>query len=459
MIIHNKAFKEKKLAFLGESGERVAYSEIYDFAEILNNVLPQRSLIFIFCDNDIETLKFYYSTIICKAVPLLLSQELDNNLVYALLDRYQPQFIWIQKEKARFYPDATVLFIKGKWALLKTRFPQYELHENLALLLMTSGSTGSPNLVRVSFDNLYSCSYMLLDLFGLNSYDRGITTLPMNYGFGLMYLHMHWEIGATVLVTKHDVLSSDFWSFFYNGQVTSLAGVPYTFAMLEKIDFFKQNYSKLRILIESGGHMPFTLQQQYGKNQEKNNYKFYIMYGQTEGLFLTYLPPEMILLKKDSIGIPLSQVNIDVHEGELICHSPTVSMGYASCRQDLCLGDENKGILYTGDMVQIDDDGYIKIVGRKKRFVKISGIRISLDHIEELLQSRFPRADIACVGNDSKIVVFYADSIMGCEIINYIMETIHIKEWFINSFQVSAIPRNKAGKIDYSTLEEIMMIE
>ena len=167
----------------------------------------------------------------------------------------------------------------------------------------------------------------------------------------------------------------------------------------------------------------------------------------------------MILLKKDSIGIPLSQVNIGVHEGELICHSPTVSMGYASCRQDLCLGDENKGILYTGDMVQIDDDGYIKIVGRKKRFVKISGIRISLDHIEELLQSRFPRADIACVGNDSKIVVFYADSIMGCEIINYIMETIHIKEWFINSFQVSAIPRNKAGKIDYSTLEEIMMIE
>jgi acyl-coenzyme A synthetase/AMP-(fatty) acid ligase len=195
---------------------------------------------------------------------------------------------------------------------------------------------------------------------------------------------------------------------------------------------------------------------QYAADKGK---KFIATYGQSECTArMAYLPPALALEKTCSIGIAepggqLSIVDQDGNEtfdgeavGEMVYRGENVTLGYAYGPDDLMKGDENHGVMHTGDLARRDEDGCYFIIGRMKRFLKIFGLRIGLDEVENLIKQSF-KTDCYCKGDDEKLVVLVTDSSLVEVIPGFIEEKTHLFHQNIEVRFVESILRNEAGKV------------
>ena len=191
------------------------------------------------------------------------------------------------------------------------------------------------------------------------------------------------------------------------------------------------------------------------------------MYGQTEATArMSYLPWEHAAEKYASIGIAIpggsfmltdtdgNVITCPDVDGELVYKGPNVSMGYAECVEDLAKGDENQGILHTGDIARRDADGYYYITGRLKRFVKIWGNRCNLDATEQLVKSITP--DCACAGVDDRITVFVTENGQESRIRTYLSEKTGLNVRAFAVKVIDTIPKNPSGKVLYSELQKML---
>ncbi len=193
------------------------------------------------------------------------------------------------------------------------------------------------------------------------------------------------------------------------------------------------------------------------------------MYGQTEATArISYLPSEFLVSKIGSIGIAVPHgklwiktdkgvlTDAPLESGELVYEGPNVMLGYAENLADLALGDVNQGLLHTGDLGYQDADGFFFITGRVKRFIKVFGLRISLDAIDELLATKGLAA--VSTGRDDRLVIFNEPTInmSSSEIINYISNSIKINVNAISVHCVELLPRTSNGKIDGQALSALL---
>ena len=335
--------------------------------------------------------------------------------------------------------------------------------------MTTSGSTGSPKLVRQSYLNILSNTKSIIEYLSIDESERPITTLPMNYTYGLSIINTHLHVGATLLLTERTLLDKEFWTFFNKEKATSFGGVPYTYEMLYKLRFFNMNLPSLRTMTQAGGKLLPELHKKFAKYAQENNKKFIVMYGQTEATArMGYLPADKSLEKYGSMGIAIpggkfelldsqNQTILDYDVvGELVYTGDNVTLGYAQNGEDLSKGDERNGTLHTGDMAKKDADGYYYIVGRLKRFLKIFGNRINLDETERLIKSHFPSIECACGGQDDlmKIYVVSKDKNLIKDIRKFISEITHINLTAFKIVLVDEIPKNDSGKVLYKQLEK-----
>ena len=282
-----------------------------------------------------------------------------------------------------------------------------EVHPDLALLLTTSGSTGSPKLVRLTLRNLAANAESIAQYLQLTPQERPITSLPMSYSYGLSVINSHLQVGATIVFTEDGVLQREFWDAVDQHHCTSFAGVPYTYQMLLQTGLLNKKGSSLRTLTQAGGRLEERYIQQMYDLAMARGWKFMVMYGQTEATArISYVPFERLGGKVGSVGIaiPNGLLSVDEHTGELVYRGPNVMLGYAECRDDLAKGDELHGVLRTGDLARQDDDGYFYITGRLKRFLKLFGKRFNLDDVEKILSRRF-ETSVACYGRDDLLMV------------------------------------------------------
>ena len=341
--------------------------------------------------------------------------------------------------------------------------PKIKISSNLALLLTTSGSTGSPKLVRLSYNNLLSNAISISKYLRINQNERPITTLPIHYSFGMSIINSHLISGSTILLTNKSIFSPDFWKFLKTNKPTSISGVPFTFEMLKKLRFFSMDLPSIKSITQAGGKMDLNLNKEIAEYCKKTNKHLYVMYGQTEASpRISYVPYQKALEKIGSIGIPIpdgklslidSDRNIinDVEvEGELVYEGPNVCLGYASKISDLAKGDENGGILFTGDIAYRDNECFFYVTGRKKRFIKLFGNRINLDYVERLLNKDI--CECACVGNDNLMKVYIVKSDKIDEAKKYIINKFKLNSKFIEIKFINKIPKNSYGKTAYSTL-------
>ena len=188
------------------------------------------------------------------------------------------------------------------------------------------------------------------------------------------------------------------------------------------------------------------------------------MYGQTEATArMSYLPSSDSISKLGSIGIAIPRgkfaliddqgKNIEKADdsGELVYEGGNVSMGYASCAQDLIKGDENKGVLKTGDIARRDADGFFYIVGRKNRFIKIYGNRVNLDEAEQII--KIITKDVACVGYDDKMFIYITDNNLVDRVRRHIASKTNINFRAFEIRVISSIPKSSSGKIIYRNLK------
>ena len=296
--------------------------------------------------------------------------------------------------------------------------------------------------------------------------DIPVTTLPMNYTYGLSIINSHLLVGATILMTDCPMNMKPVWSFMKENRATSFGGVPFTYEMLKKVHFFRMDLPDLRYMTQAGGKLSPELHREFAEWARDNGKRFIVMYGQTEATArMAYLPAEKSLEKTGSMGVPIPGgrfVLIDAQEheidspdtvGELVYEGPNVTLGYAEKREDLAKGDERGGRLVTGDMAKFDGDGYYYIVGRKKRFLKVFGSRVNLDELDRIIGDRYPEFDRASTGTDDHVRVYITDVARTDEVRRWLSATTHFSESAFEVLYIPEIPKNEAGKVLYKNLK------
>lgn len=349
------------------------------------------------------------------------------------------------------------IYTSWGYALIETGMKTPVLNEDLSLLLPTSGSTGSPKLVRHSYRNIEANAENVKRLFGLTADEKAMAILPMHYTMGLSVITSHLWSGATLLLSDRSLLDKEFWTMLKGA--TSFTGVPYSYEIMLKMRFTKMDLPNLKIITQGGGKLTPEMFRILAKYAEDNGKKFIPTYGQSECTArMTYLPAELSMTKTCSIGIAepggqLSIIDSNGNEtfegevtGEMVYRGENVTLGYAYNAGDLIKGDENHGVMYTGDLAYRDLDGCYFIVGRLKRFLKIFGLRIGLDEIELMVKSEF-KTDCVCSGTDEMLTVNVTNENIVDKVISFIEEKTHLFHKNIEVIVVNAIERNEAGKV------------
>ena len=441
-------------AVMTDDGRSVSYAELKTLSDEWAAKMPIRSLVFLLVGNNLDSLVAYVACLNHGIVPLMLDAHIDSQLLQRFMDIYHPDFIWHPTD--------------GGYALerLNMQNEQKELHPDLALLLTTSGSTGSPKLVRQSYTNIKANTKSIVEYLNLDTTERPITTLPMNYTYGLSIINSHLAVGATILLTDRSIMQREFWNFFTEQGATSFGGVPYTYEMLDKLMFFRRKLPSLRTMTQAGGKILPELHRKFAEYAKREGKKFVVMYGQCEATArMAYLPPDRALDKIGSMGVAIpggkfTLIDTDGQTiekpditGELVYEGANVTLGYAECAEDLAKGDERHGRLATGDMAKRDTEGFYYIVGRKKRFLKIFGNRVNLDETERLIKGRFAGIDCACGGVDDKMKIYVAGSTWDFSAVrDFVADITHLNFTAFEVVAVDAIPKNASGKTLYTEL-------
>ncbi len=448
-------------------GKAATYRDLENLSREMGESIGGRTLVFAFCKNTIGSMLGYLSFLENRVVPLLLDAHINRELADELIRTYRPAYLYVPKEQETEWEGEAVLERYG-YILLRTKHPkEIPLYEGLALLLTTSGSTGSPKLVRQSYENIQSNAQSIAEYLKLDASERPITTLPMNYTYGLSIINSHVWKGAAVLLTTKTLFEKEFWEFFQEEQATSFGGVPYTYEMLKKLRFFRMDLPSLRTMTQAGGKLAPNLHREFAEYAAREGKQFVVMYGQTEATArMAYLPPERSLEKYGSMGIAIpggSFTLIDVDGqpidkpdvvGELVYEGPNVTLGYALSQEDLSKGDERGGRLVTGDMARMDEDGYFYIVGRKKRFLKIYGNRVNLDEAQRMVKEAYQDWDCACTGVDDHMDVYITSPRAEDReaVAAFLSEKTRLNQKAFTVYSISQIPKNEAGKTLYKEL-------
>ena len=465
MFLDVDKHNQNRIAIQDDSGYSLTYADICQTIKEFDALCLPRSLVFCLCENCAGSLIGYIAFENNKQVPLLLSASLDNDLRNNLDSIYSPSYYWVPERKEKEIEGEKQFSAYG-YVLLKTRNTPFPFNEKLSLLLTTSGTTGSPKLVRHKYGNLESNAENVAKVFSWQpDSDIGICDLPMNYTMGLNVINSHLVIGASVLMIKANLMDPTFWDFIRINGGTNFCGVPFSYEVLRRVGFDKMNLPKLNTLAEGGGKLPDKMFRWIAGYAKRSGRRFYATFGTTEtSARIAYLDPEMALNKIGSIGkaIPNGELFLldevlgedGTVSGELGYRGPNVTMGYAQCKEDLMKGDEFCGEYHTGDIAKRDRDGFYYIIGRRGRFLKLFGLRVSLDETEQILKEEFPDSDFACTGNDKLMNIYLTDATVEEKVIPFISRKTALHQSAFKVHIVQEIPRNDYGKVLFSGLEK-----
>ncbi len=431
-----------QLAIIADSGERLTYDELADRVDVFAARLgPVRRLLLIEASNSLEAVTAYLAGLAGGHAVILAAEASE-----ALLKLFRPDAIY------RAGPSG--------WALALTE-PEGRLHPDLALMLSTSGTTGATKLVRLSADAVDANAASIAEYLGIQPGARALTTLPIHYSYGLSVLNSHLASGGTLLLTAKSLLDVSIWDFFGRERGTSLAGVPYSYELLDRTGFWARDFPHLTTLTQAGGRLPAETAARVGRWASEHGVRFFVMYGQTEATArIAWLPPERLADAPDCIGIAIPGGRLELRgeggvpitapetEGELVYRGPNVMMGYAQDRADLAGGPEIDA-LATGDLAVRRADGLYRITGRASRIAKPFGLRVSLDELERLLSERGLVSAVA--GTDELLAIAVAGQVPP-GLAADLAARLKLPEALFDISGWPELPRLPSGKPDYSRI-------
>ncbi|MBU8868338.1 AMP-binding protein [Paenarthrobacter aromaticivorans] len=403
---------------------------------------PGHRLIALEADNTLPSLTVYLAAL-ASGNPLLILPAGGGKAAETLIAAYDPDII------ARSSNGEPVLDVRRHETA-------HQLHPDLALLVSTSGSTGSPKLVRLSAASIQANAAAIAQYLHLRPSDTAVTTLPLSYCYGMSVVNSHLLVGASLALTDLSVVDPCFWDLVRTEGVTSFAAVPYTFELLDRVGFEHMDVPSLRYITQAGGRLAPERVRSYAELGRERGWDLFVMYGQTEATArMAYLPPDLAAEHPHAIGvaIPGGEFRLEPVPGlddwELVYTGPNVMLGYAEKPEDLALGREITE-LHTGDLARLGPDELYEIVGRRSRFVKIVGLRVDLGRVERLL------ADLgliaAAAGSDDVVVVAVEGHHDLALVAKSLAQDLGVPRAAVQLHSVPAIPRLGNGKPDYPAI-------
>ena len=405
-FIDNLEERGVSTALICEDRTRLSYSALAEQADAFGQLMTlrtgqERGLLLIEMCNTKEAVIAYIGAVRARWPVILVA---EGAMVSA------PDLL------AKFKPDLVYHRSGDDWRLeAGTQTGLRDMHPELAVMLSTSGSTGSTKLVRLSRSNIHENARSIVEYLEIGTTRVAITNLPCHYSYGLSVINSFLLAGGAVVLTEASVMDGGFHALLNREGVTDLAGVPYTYDLLERLGFRTNPPATLRVMTQAGGRLPPDMVRLYADFARDHVIRFFVMYGQTEATArMAYLPPNQSFENPACIGIPIPRGSFSLRaedgaeitkadqSGELIYRGPNIMMGYAQEAADLSIGpalDE----LATGDIATRQVNGLYRIVGRTSRFSKIAGLRIGFDDVEAMLRTAGLPAHVT--GNDNILII------------------------------------------------------
>ncbi|HEU5333991.1 MAG TPA: AMP-binding protein [Actinocrinis sp.] len=441
----------------------LSYGELAGLVRASERALRYDGKALVLCagDRDLPTLLTYLAALrLGHAVAFLPASR-------EILSAYQPEFV--VPAPGREPELAGLGYRPGAEPIADTTVfrrsggpPAGEIFPDTALLLATSGSTGSPKTVRLSYSGLAGNTAAVVRALGVTAAERGPTTLPIRHAYGLSVLNTHLLAGACVVLTDGAPLSLATWDRLVRSGATSFAALPMTYAALGPAHLSLLDRSKIRTMTHSGARLGEDLTMRLVEMMHRRRGRFLVMYGQTEATSrIARLDPADLPARLGSVGtaIPGGAITIApaaTHaravpgEGAVHYQGPGVMLGYGSGRADLARGAE-VDVLDTGDLGYLRD-GYLYLTGRSKRIVKVLGVRTSLDDLERMVERPGHPVAVICSSDDVVHLVGAGDAAVHEEQRRHLVEALGVPSRHIVLRHVGSLPRTPGGKVDYKTL-------
>jgi acyl-CoA synthetase (AMP-forming)/AMP-acid ligase II len=438
----------------------------------------QKRLVFLFCGANSETVIGLLAAAAAGHATALIDPSLAEDRLQGLIEAYQPDIVLGARdigEKLRAVADVgaasgSVKSAAGavEWIERKAEPSPVRIDPAVALLLSTSGTTGSRKYVRLSRDAIVANARQIAKALSIDQQSAGVAHLPLHYSYGLSLVTSHLAVGGRICLINDSITSPGFWSKIGNAGGSHFPGVPFHYAALARLGPAIVPDS-VKVFTQAGGALDLRIQTKIHEWATQRGGQFFVMYGQTEASpRMATLRHEDHARKAGSVGVALAGGRLSIVDdkgapltagavGMVVYEGPNVMLGYATSRADLGNGDEMKGRLETGDLGRLDGDGFLYLTGRTKRFAKIAGYRLGLDEIERELFSVCP---VACLDLGEKIAVAHEQE-SEAALKARVRELAGAYKVPSSSFalrRVVQIPRGASGKIDYARLKDLVSV-
>lgn len=462
LVTHDDARRTSPALYL-DGHTVLSYGELSELVSEAERALRHDGKALVLCagDRDLPTVLTYIAALRLGHAVAFLAATAEN------LSAYQPEFIVPApgggtalaelgyRSVARPIAGATVFSRDGSR-------PAGEIFPGTALLLSTSGSTGSPKTARLSYRGLADNTAAVIRALGITEAERAPTTLPIRHAYGLSVLNTHLLAGASIALTEHSPLSLAMWDDLIRSGATSFAAVPMTYAAFGPAHLNLLERSRVRTMTHSGARLGEELTGWLADTMRRLDGRFFVMYGQTEATSrIARLDPADLPHRLGSVGTAMPGGTITIRpmpsharavpgEGAVHYQGPGVMLGYASGRADLARGAE-VDVLDTGDLGYLRD-GHLYLTGRSKRIVKVLGIRTSLDDLERMVERPGHPIAVICGADEVMHLVGAGDRAVHEQQRRHLVESLGIPSRHVVFRQVRSLPRTPGGKIDYRTL-------
>jgi long-chain acyl-CoA synthetase len=438
-------------ALQDDKGTCVSYDELRLLSERwADHLAGPRGLVFLYIRNDVASVAALLGALAAGHAVSLCDPNLPAEQRACLETCYQPD--WLLE------PGCPQI-IRGP-----LNSDPVAMDPALALLVSTSGSTGSPKLVRLTLAAIEANAAGIADVLSIKPDDVAAGHLPLHYSYGLSVLTSHLCRGARVFLTDRSLMHREFWPSLRDARVTHFPGVPFHYVMMAKLGFARLKLGSLRTMTQAGGSLNVIMRRQAHAFMSERGGAFYVLYGQTEAApRMATLQHNDFPLAEDSVGTALPGCRFEIFEpdendtGEVVFYGANVMLGYAEARQDLALGDALKGRLQTGDIGRLDGSGRLYLTGRIKRFGKIYGLRVNLDELELEASTIVPSA---AVQFGEGLILFIegcgdetGDAEQSRRILDHLISRFTIPRASYEIRIIEEIPLTPRGKVDYAALE------
>ena len=361
--------------------------------------------------------------------------------------------------------------------------PHDVIDADMAAIIYTSGSTGKPKGVVLSHRNIVSGAHSVAQYLELSPSDRILSVLPLSFDYGLNQITTSFLVGATAVLMNY-LFPRDVIKATAEERITGLAAVPPLWVQLSQLPWPNSVVERLRYITNSGGHMPEPTLQALRKALPQT--KPFLMYGLTEAFRSTFLAPDQVDKRPDSIGKAIPNAEILVvrqdgtecaasEPGELVHRGVHVSLGYWTDAEKTAerfkpVPGQSSGLVmpemavWSGDTVRRDEEGFLYFISRRDEMIKTSGYRVSPTEVEEVIYATGLVSEVAAFGvthptlGQAIVVVVMPNS--GTELSTDALLVAAKSE--LPAFMVphkiivhrDSLPRNPNGKIDRKALAQ-----